>query len=197
MLYACNAHKLILQLYDVTAKDKATVLAFTPSALPLHNDLLYYESPPGLQFIHCVRCINDSLPVLYFNTVYNVTAPLYPSVLLLPSVALVPTLGHRFHVLIHRLQSLLISCCRNDACVEGGESMLLDAFAVVEEMREKHPQHFATLARVPATFERKPTTGLVYSSRQQESQVYIESFRFSLQLSCHLLMYMSNGTVKV
>ena len=44
--------------------------------------------------------------------------------------------------------------CRNDACVEGGESVLLDAFAVVEEMRKKHPQHFATLARVPTTFQR-------------------------------------------
>jgi len=109
MLYACNAHKLILQLYDVTAKDKATVLAFTPSALPLHNDLLYYESPPGLQFIHCVRCNKDSLSVLYFNTV---TASLYPSVhvSLLPSVALVPTLGHRFHVIIYRLLSFSKSC---------------------------------------------------------------------------------------
>ena len=43
---------------------------------------------------------------------------------------------------------------RNDACVEGGESVLLDAFAVVEEMRKKHPQHFATLTRVPTTFQR-------------------------------------------
>ena len=32
--------------------------------------------------------------------------------------------------------------------------MLLDAFAVVEEMRKKHPQHFATLTRVPTTFQR-------------------------------------------
>jgi len=53
------------------------------------------------------------------------------------------------------------SCYRNDACVEGGESVLLDAFAVVEEMRVKHPQHFATLTRVPATFEKAHPMELV------------------------------------
>ena len=30
-------------------------------------------------------------------------------------------------------------------CVEGGESVLLDAFAVVKELKEKHPHHFDTL----------------------------------------------------
>ena len=54
------------------------------------------------------------------------------------------------------------SCYRNDACVEGGESVLLDAFAVVEEMRVKHPQHFATLTRVPATFVKAPPMLLVH-----------------------------------
>lgn len=46
----------------------------------------------------------------------------------------------------------------------GDESALLDAIAVVEEMREKYPYHFATLTRVPATFVKNPTTGLVYNS---------------------------------
>ena len=48
-----------------------------------------------------------------------------------------------YHVMLYRM----------DECVEGGESILLDAYAVVEEMRKKHPQHFDTLVRVPATFE--------------------------------------------
>ena len=39
--------------------------------------------------------------------------------------------------------------------------MLLDAFAVVEEMRKKHPQHFATLTRVPTTFRRIHSKRLV------------------------------------
>jgi len=37
--------------------------------------------------------------------------------------------------------------------------VLLDAIAVVEEMREKYPYHFATHTRVPAIFEKNPTTG--------------------------------------
>lgn len=45
-------------------------------------------------------------------------------------------------------------CIRNDDCVEGGESVLLDILPVVEDMRRKFPQHFTTLTRVPATFER-------------------------------------------
>jgi len=44
-------------------------LADTSEALPLHNDLTYFESPPGLQFLHCIRCIKDGLTTLYYNTV--------------------------------------------------------------------------------------------------------------------------------
>lgn len=43
---------------------------------------------------------------------------------------------------------------RNDECVEGGESVLLDMFAVAEELRTLHPQHFKTLTQVPATFQK-------------------------------------------
>jgi len=69
-----------LKLYDVISVDKPIDLADTSEALPLHNDLTYFESPPGLQFLHCIRCIKDncSLTALYCNTVYNVTAAFYP-----------------------------------------------------------------------------------------------------------------------
>lgn len=43
---------------------------------------------------------------------------------------------------------------RFDPCVNGGECILLDAYPVLEELRQKHPEHFATLARVPATFQK-------------------------------------------
>ena len=43
---------------------------------------------------------------------------------------------------------------RNDECVEGGESIIVDALAVVEKFRVTHPHHFSTLVRVPATFHR-------------------------------------------
>ena len=32
--------------------------------------------------------------------------------------------------------------------------MLLDMLPVVEELREKFPEHFQTLVRVPATFQK-------------------------------------------
>ena len=41
---------------------------------------------------------------------------------------------------------------RNDECVEGGESIIVDALAVAEKFRVTHPHHFSTLVRVPATF---------------------------------------------
>ena len=44
--------------------------------------------------------------------------------------------------------------------------MLLDAFAVVEEMRKKHPQHFATLTKVPTTFRRNYKKKLVHNQSQ-------------------------------
>ena len=46
-------------------------------------------------------------------------------------------------------------CCglyRNDDCVVGGDSTIVDALAVVEKFRVTHPHHFSTLVRVPATF---------------------------------------------
>ena len=43
---------------------------------------------------------------------------------------------------------------RNDSCIEGGESIMLDMFPVVEELRTKHPEHFEVLTQIPATFQR-------------------------------------------
>ena len=41
---------------------------------------------------------------------------------------------------------------RNDDSIEGGLSMVLDSRPILEELKAEHPQHFATLTRVPATF---------------------------------------------
>ena len=59
--------------------------------------------------------------------------------------------------------SVFVGCCvyvmmllygvnRNDECVEGGESTIVDALAVAEKLRVTHPHHFATLVRVPSTY---------------------------------------------
>lgn len=61
-------------------------------------DLAYYESPPGIQFLHALRF---------------------------------------------------------DETVRGGESTFVDTFAVAQEFRRLHPNHFQTFCRVPATFQKK------------------------------------------
>lgn len=43
---------------------------------------------------------------------------------------------------------------RNDPCVEGGESTLLDGFGVVEELRKEYPKYFEVLAKVHVPFEK-------------------------------------------
>lgn len=42
-------------LFDVKNEKEAKNIANTATFLPLHMDLLYYESPPGLQLLHFIR----------------------------------------------------------------------------------------------------------------------------------------------
>ena len=41
--------------WDVRSVQDAKNVAYTSDDLDLHMDLLYYESPPGLQFLHCLQ----------------------------------------------------------------------------------------------------------------------------------------------
>ena len=43
------------KVFDVQATEDAINVAYTSTRLDLHMDLLYYESPPGLQLLHCVE----------------------------------------------------------------------------------------------------------------------------------------------
>ncbi|KAJ8524763.1 hypothetical protein ON010_g16353 [Phytophthora cinnamomi] len=47
---------------------------------------------------------------------------------------------------------------RFDESVKGGESTFVDVFAVAEEFRRLHPEHFTTFCRVPATFKKHHLT---------------------------------------
>jgi alpha-ketoglutarate-dependent taurine dioxygenase len=42
-------------IFHVEAKPDANNIAYTSEALCPHQDLAYYESPPGLQLLHCVK----------------------------------------------------------------------------------------------------------------------------------------------
>mmetsp|Transcript_8582 Transcript_8582/g.12024 ORF Transcript_8582/g.12024 Transcript_8582/m.12024 type:complete len:485 (+) Transcript_8582:188-1642(+) len=40
--------------FDVVSVPEPINIAYSPLGLPLHQDLVYYESPPGLQLLHCL-----------------------------------------------------------------------------------------------------------------------------------------------
>lgn len=85
------------EIFDVIAggEHAGINLAYTNAAIGPHQDLCYYESPPGLQLLHCREF---------------------------------------------------------DAAVVGGDSLLIDAFAAAERVRDEAPWAFDVLSRVPATF---------------------------------------------
>ena len=43
------------QVWDVVSVPGAENVAYTSLAIPPHQDLLYYEAPPGLQLLHCLH----------------------------------------------------------------------------------------------------------------------------------------------
>lgn len=104
------------QLFEVRSEDNPINIAYSNIELDFHMDLVYYESPPGLQLLHCVR-----LATHYWS----------------------PSHHNNCHYAF-----------RNDECVKGGESVMLDAFFMAEQLRSEHPDHFKTLTRVPATFQK-------------------------------------------
>ena len=65
--------------------------------------------------------------------------------------------------LLHCIKLLLLKlvyrftiycCCGHRNEPSGGESLLVDSYPVLEELRAKHPEEFYTLTRVPTTFQR-------------------------------------------
>lgn len=57
-------------------------------------------------------------------------------------------------------------CRRNDECVIGGESTLVDAFAAARDLRLKYPKHYETLSKIQVRFQK------IHYDR--ESPVHIE-----------------------
>ena len=53
-------HTIYGTLFDVKAQADPINLAYSQYALELHQDLAYYESPPGVQLLHCMQ-FEDSI----------------------------------------------------------------------------------------------------------------------------------------
>lgn len=46
---------LYSQTFDVKSIPNPINIAYSNVSLGFHMDLMYYESPPGLQLLHCLR----------------------------------------------------------------------------------------------------------------------------------------------
>ncbi|KAK9367153.1 hypothetical protein V1509DRAFT_627788 [Lipomyces kononenkoae] len=56
--------------WDVVSLPDAKNIAYTSENLPLHMDLLYYESPPGVQLLHCITNRADGGESVYVDSFY-------------------------------------------------------------------------------------------------------------------------------
>ncbi|BFZ17935.1 hypothetical protein BsWGS_20975 [Bradybaena similaris] len=54
-LIAPIQHTVYGETFDVVSTPKPVNAAYSPVKLDLHMDQVHYESPPGLQFLHCVE----------------------------------------------------------------------------------------------------------------------------------------------
>ena len=66
---------------------------------------------------------------------------------------------------------------RYDDSVIGGESLLLDCYPILEDLRNNYPEQFHTLTRVPATFQSIHHTGSVTYRAGQVTQSVIVTVR--------------------
>jgi alpha-ketoglutarate-dependent taurine dioxygenase len=85
------------ETFDVRVEKNPINIAYTNTELTPHMDLPYYESPPGIQFLHCIEFDPD---------------------------------------------------------IVGGESVFFDTFVLAELLRERDPEAFDVLCKVPATFQK-------------------------------------------
>ncbi|KAK9461333.1 uncharacterized protein V1516DRAFT_695974 [Lipomyces oligophaga] len=62
--------------WDVISIPDAKNIAYTSVNLPLHMDLLYYESPPGIQLLHCISNNAEGGESVYADC-YNAASYIY------------------------------------------------------------------------------------------------------------------------
>ena len=60
-------HTCYGDMWDIVPSKEPTNVAFNESYLPLHADLIFYESAPGIQLLHCLKrdeCVTGGASVL-------------------------------------------------------------------------------------------------------------------------------------
>lgn len=89
--------------WDVKSVKDAKNIAYTPLNLGLHMDLLYFESPPGLQFLHCIRNSVTGGSSLFADafraaqTVRMTSEPLFKALCDFPVTFHYKNDGHHYH----------------------------------------------------------------------------------------------------
>ena len=59
LLNSVPSHAIYGATFDVVTTPNPINVAYSSEALELHMDLAYYESPPGLQLLHCMEFSED------------------------------------------------------------------------------------------------------------------------------------------
>ena len=82
------------------------------------------------------------------------------------------------------LVNFYFSVSRFDDCVKGGESSVVDAYPLIEELRQMYPRYFDILSRVPYTahIEHDSLDGLLVTSDIIENNIIIGA-----SLCCYIL----------
>jgi hypothetical protein len=114
----------------VVSTDNPINIAYSNVALDLHQDLPYYESPPGVQLLHCLK---------FGAAVTGACSPISAAAAC-ASNPLPPTACTSPHTLMRG--------------IPGGETFLADAFAVARRLRAADPALFRALLRHPVTFSK-------------------------------------------
>jgi hypothetical protein len=63
-------------IFDVVSTDNPINIAYSNIALDLHQDLPYYESPPGVQLLHCLKfspAVTGAIPPAALTNVHSQT----------------------------------------------------------------------------------------------------------------------------
>lgn len=75
----------------------------------------------------------------------------------------------------------LLHCIQREIGVTDGENVLLDAHQAAEILRERSPEHFATLCRVPATFQKD------HLAREHPAQMWYHRPHVSVNADGHII----------
>lgn len=60
---------MTLQTFEVLPTENPIDLAYSGESLPLHMDLTYYEAPPGVQMLHCLKSVLNIATVFEYYTI--------------------------------------------------------------------------------------------------------------------------------